>query len=510
QAADLITRVYNLITVQCGVLYLIDGAGTLAFLAFLAFGRYGGVVLGGEDSRTEFTTPSWVAMLFCAGVGAGLLYWAVIEWAYYIDAPPFGLAPRSTEAIEWAASYGLFHWGPTGWGLLCLPTLAIAYPYYARRIPYLRLSTAYISYLPGGVHSRRGRLIDFLFMINLIGGAGTSLGLSKPMIAASLAKLVGIEHDFALDVGVVVFCIAIFGTSAYLGLQKGFQRLANLNMLIALGLLVFVLAVGPTLFILKTGLNSLGLVLQNFIRMTTWTDPIRNSGFVEDWTVFYWAWWVAYGPFIGIFVTRISRGRSVRQVVLGMLTFGSLGSGAFFVVFGNFALHLELSGAAVPAFRAGRLFHRRRRLPRHHLRLRVLHACLGVDATTGGRREPGALEPRVLGLRPGRAADRADVHRGRPEGRPVDHHRRVAAADLRRPADEPVADEDAARGYAPDLTGRARSGAPSALTRPACLKPPRPRPRRRDPRGWRRPERASRSGTARAARCRPGRARSLP
>jgi len=344
RAAEYITRGYNLITTQCGFLYLIYGIGTLAFLAFLAFGRYGGVVLGSRGSQTEFTTTSWIAMLFCAGVGAGLLYWAVIEWAYYIDAPPFGLAPRSDDAIEWAASYGLFHWGLTGWALFCLPTLAIAYPYYVRKVPYLRLSTACLSYLPGGVHSRRGRLIDFLYMINLIGGTGTSLGLSTPMIAASVARLTGIEHTFALDTGVVLFCIAIFSTSAYLGLQKGFQRLAHLNMVVALGLLLYVLAAGPTLFMLKTGLNSIGLVLQNFVRMNTWTDPIRNSGFVESWTVFYWAWWVAYGPFVGIFVTRISRGRTIRQVVLGMLTFGSLGAAAFFIVFGNYALHLELSG----------------------------------------------------------------------------------------------------------------------------------------------------------------------
>ncbi len=342
-AAIFITAAYDAITERFSVVYLLYGAGVLGFLVFLGASRYGNVLLGDKGDQPEFPTRTWVSMLFCAGVGAGLLYWAVIEWAYYIQAPPFGLEPGSTAAIEWSASYGLFHWGVTGWALFCLPTLAIAYPYYVRKIPYLRLSTACIAYLPNGVNSRRGRVIDFLYMLNLIGGTGTSLGLSTPMIAASFAALTGLEHNFVLEVIMVLFCIAIFGSSAYIGLQAGFRRLADWNMLIAFALLLFVLAVGPTVFILKMGLNSIGLVLQNFIRLNTWTDPIENAGFVESWTVFYWAWWIAYGPFVGIFVTRISRGRTIRQVIAGMLVFGSLGAAAFFIIFGNYALHLELS-----------------------------------------------------------------------------------------------------------------------------------------------------------------------
>ena len=282
-------------------------------------------------------------MLFSAGVGAGLLYWAFVEWGYYIDAPPLGVAAGTPEAVEWAASYGLHHWGIAGWAFFCLPTLAISYAYYARKIPYLRLSTGCTAFLPNGVLSKRGRFIDFLFMINLVGGTGTSLGLTTPMLAASLSRLTGLEDTEVMKVAVVLLCIAIFGTSAYLGLKKGIKRLADLNMYLALALLFFVLAVGPTLFILKVGTNSIGLVLQNFIRINTWTDPITKSGFIENWTVFYWAWWLAYAPYVGIFVTRISRGRTIREVVFGMLAFGSLGAALFFIVFGNYALHLHLT-----------------------------------------------------------------------------------------------------------------------------------------------------------------------
>lgn len=343
QAGVMVRKAYDAITMNLGFLYQWYGVAVLVFLLYLAFGRFGKVRLGPEDSRPEFPTLSWISMLFCAGIGAGLLYWAVIEWGYYLDAPPFGVEPRSDAAIEWAGSYGLFHWGVSAWGFYCLPALAIAYPFYVRKVPYLRLSTGCLRYLPGGATSRRGRVIDFLYMINLIGGTGTSLGLSSPMIAASFAELVGLPHDFVLEVLVVIFCIAVFGTSAWLGLERGFKKLADFNLWLALTLLFFVLAVGPTLFILKMGTNSIGLVLQNLVRMSTWTDPVANTRFVEDWTVFYWAWWVAYGPFVGIFVTRISYGRTIREVIAGMLIFGSLGAWLFFIIFGNYALHLEIN-----------------------------------------------------------------------------------------------------------------------------------------------------------------------
>jgi len=344
RAETSIIGAYDALTQRFGVLYLWYGFGALVFLLWLAASRYGRVRLGGDDIAPEFRTPSWLAMMFCAGVGAGLLYWAAIEWGYYIDKPPHGFAPRSPEAIEWAAAYGLFHWGPTGWAIQCLPGLAIAYAYYQRRVPYLRLSTGCIALLPEGVNGIRGRALDFLYMLSIIGGAGTSLGLSTPMISAVFADFAGLERSFALDVSVVVACIAIFGTSAWLGIERGFKRMADAAMWVALLFLVFVLLAGPTLFILKMATNGIGLVLQNFLRMNTWTDPVRNAGFVENWTVFYWAWWIAYGPFVGLFVTRISRGRRLRDIILGMLSFGTLGAGIFFLVLGNYAMHLDLAG----------------------------------------------------------------------------------------------------------------------------------------------------------------------
>lgn len=344
KGAAVVIESYQFIALNFGWLYQLAGVAVLVFLLWLAFGRFGAVKLGRDGDDPEFSTYSWIAMLFCASIGAGLMYWSAIEWAHYYQAPPFGAEPGSAEAADWASAYGIFHWGFIAWGFYCLPTLAIAYPFYAERVPLLKYSLACHYWLGGHEHSPFARAMDFLFMMALIGGAGSSLGFSTPLIAALISQLTGIEPSFALETLVVGICVIAFATSVYLGLQRGIKRLSDINMAIAMGLLAFVFLAGPTLFILKTSLNSVGVVVQNFVAMATWTDPFTDSGFVEDWTVFYWAWWIAYGPFVGLFVTRISRGRSIRQVVLGMLLWGTLGGALFYMVLGNYSLGLQMSG----------------------------------------------------------------------------------------------------------------------------------------------------------------------
>ena len=337
-------KLYAFIANELGVLYLLASVAAIAFLVWLGLSRFGRVRLGADDETPEFREISWVGMLFCAGVGAGLLYWCATEWAYYYDAPPFGAEPRSVEAQEWASTYGLFHWGFTAWAFYCLPAIAIAVPYYRKPLDILRFSVSCHWFLKGNDHGPIARTIDFLFMIALLGGAASSLGFSTPMIAACLGWLFGIEPGDALEVSVVILCIFLFALSVWLGLRKGIKRLSDLNVMLAFGLLLFILVVGPTAFLLKTSLNSVGLMADNFLRMNFWTDPFTDSGFVESWTIFYWAWWIAFAPYIGLFVTRISRGRTVRQVIFGMLIWGSLGSWLFYMIMGNYALFLETSG----------------------------------------------------------------------------------------------------------------------------------------------------------------------
>lgn len=335
---------YAFISGKLGLLYLLASVAAIGFLVWLGCSRYGAVRLGEPDESPEFREISWVGMLFCAGVGAGLLYWCATEWAFYYDAPPFGATPRSVEAQEWASTYGLFHWGFTAWAFYCLPAIAIACPYYRKKLDILRFSVSCHWFLQGNEHGAVARTIDLLFMIALLGGAASSLGFSTPMIAACVGWLFGIEVDNTLEIAIVVLCMLLFSLSVWLGLKKGIKRLSDINVLLAFGLLLFILIVGPTAFLLKTSLNSVGLMADNFLRMNFWTDPFTESGFVESWTVFYWAWWIAFAPYVGLFVTRISRGRTIRQVIFGMLVWGSLGSWLFYMVMGNYAMFLELSG----------------------------------------------------------------------------------------------------------------------------------------------------------------------
>jgi BCCT family betaine/carnitine transporter len=338
-----VAQVYGWIASNLGFLYQWAAVGSILFLLWLGLGRHGSIRLGEEDERPEFSDFSWAGMLFCAGTGASLLVWAGVEWAFYYDSPPFGVTPRSTEAIEWGSAYGLFHWGIIAWCFYALPTIAIAYPFYVKKIPYLRASTALHSILgPDAGNSTLGRIVDLACMIALLGGAGSSLSMIAPTIAATIATLLAIETSFVLELMVILVCISLFSLSVYMGLEKGIKKLSDLNVYLSLAFLGFVLLAGPTLFILKMSTDSIGFMLSNFVRMATWTDPVEQSGFVESWSIFYWAWWVAFAPPIGVFVTRISRGRTIRQVIFSMVLFGSLGCSLFYAILGNYSLSLEL------------------------------------------------------------------------------------------------------------------------------------------------------------------------
>jgi BCCT family betaine/carnitine transporter len=344
-SGQVIDRLYAWLSSHLGPAYLWAGLGSFGFVSYLACSRYGSVVLGESRDDTEFSNFSWFSMLFCAGIASGLLYWSVIEWAYYYQKPPYGAVPGSPEAIEWAASYGLFHWGFSAWAFYALPSVCVAYACHRGGEASYRLSRACRPVLGRHADGWPGGAIDVLFIVGILGGASTSLGLSTPMIAEGISLLTGIARSFSMDIFIMLACGSIFATSVYLGLERGIRVLSNLNLVLALGIVVYVLASADTLFIVKMSTSAVGLVVQNFIRMTLWTDPVRASGFVEDWTVFYWAWWIAYAPFVGLFVARISRGRTIRQVVFGMLGAGTAGSWIFFMVLGNYGLSLEMSGA---------------------------------------------------------------------------------------------------------------------------------------------------------------------
>ena len=343
EAGIVLNDIYLWIAHEIGLLYQWAVILSFVFLLWLGFSRFGKRVLGDDD--VEYSTPSWVGMLFCAGVGAGLVYWTTIEWAYYLKQPPFGIEPHSDEALEWAATYPIFHWSLPAWSLYALAVVAIAYPYYKYKLKYLRLSGALVGLFgPSFVESKGGRFVDLLFILAMVGGTGTSLGLGMPMLGAVASSLLGVEESFGLTLALSVACVVLFGGSVYLGLDRGIKRLSDFNMGLAGFFLFWVLVTGPTMYALELGTSSLGLIVQELVRMTTWTDPIMETEFVEDWTIFYWAWWLAYAPFVGMFVTKISRGRTIREVVFGMLGYGSLGAAFFYIVWGNSVMWMDLNG----------------------------------------------------------------------------------------------------------------------------------------------------------------------
>ncbi len=347
---EFVDKANEFMTTQFGVLYLIVGLGIFFFLIYVAFSDNGRVKLGEEDERPEFNNFSWAGMLFCAGIGSSILYWGTIEWAYYYQGPPFGVEPGTKEAILWASTYGIFHWGPIAWAIYTLPALPMAYFYYVRKKPVLKISEATRPLIGKLADGPLGTIIDVLFMFGLLGGAGTTLALGTPMIAEGINALTGIPVTMVLKTMILILVTAIFAVSAYSGLRKGIKVLSDVNLILSILLLLFVLIFGPTRFLVETTTNSVGFLLDNFFHMSTWTEPFNTLGpyektnFPESWTVFYWAWWLVYAPFVGLFVAKISRGRSIKQMILGTIGYGTFGSILFFGILGNYGLHMQLTG----------------------------------------------------------------------------------------------------------------------------------------------------------------------
>ncbi|NGN97126.1 BCCT family transporter [Grimontia sp. S25] len=351
QGAEWIAIAKTFMTDKLGFMYLALGIAAFFFMAYIVFSDIGQIKLGDADEKPEFATGSWAAMLFCGGIGASILYWGTIEWAYYYQNPPFQLQAGSEEAVRWAATYGIFHWGPIAWSIYLIPAIPIAYFFYVRKQPVLKVSAALMPVIgEARSHGKLGKFIDVLFIFGLLGGAATTLGLAAPLINEGISYLFGIPSTTVTQIGVLLLCTALFAYSSYKGMDEGIKVLSNINFWGALGLLAFVLFAGPTLFMLETGLDSIGRMLSNFFVMATWAEPFGGYGtfedthFPQDWTIFYWAWWLVFAPSMGLFVARISRGRTIKQMVSGSIFFGSLGCALYFMILGNFGLSLQLSG----------------------------------------------------------------------------------------------------------------------------------------------------------------------
>jgi len=342
------TVLYNFLVPNFGWMFILSSFGFLAFSLYLAFSRYGKIRLGGQDEQPEFSTVSWVAMMFSAGMGIGLMFFGVAEPLSHMGSPPGGTAqPGTREAAQVAMEYSYFHWAFHPWAIYAVMGLALAYFCFRKGMPNL-ISTAFYPLLGDRVYGPIGKTIDILAIFATLFGSATSLGLGALQINQGLKAMFGFGGREAVGLAILIIAIltAAFILSAISGVHKGIQWIANTNMVLAVFLLVFLFFVGPTLFILNTFTQSLGGYIANLVPMSFSTAAFSDGEFISAWTVFYWAWWISWAPFVGTFIARISRGRTIREFVIGVILAPSMVSFIWFAVLGGAAINLQLSGAA--------------------------------------------------------------------------------------------------------------------------------------------------------------------
>lgn len=328
------------ITRNFGWFYLWAVLGLVVMSFVLAFSRYGNLKLGADDEEPEFSTGAWFAMLFAAGMGIGLVFWGVAEpLSHYADPPP-GIAPRTPDAAHAAMRYSFFHWGLHPWAVYSIVALAIAF-FQFRRGGVALVSTS-IQALPWRVFRSLGPLVNALAVIATAFGVAASLGMGALQINSGLHAVAGVPVGATAQVAIIVATTITFLASAVTGLARGIKWLSSFNLVLAglLALAVFVL--GPSVAIVDTLTTTLGNYASDFVRMSLRTTPFRDSQWVGSWTIFYWAWWVSWSPFVGLFIARVSRGRTIREFIVGTVIAPSLAAFVWFSVFGGGALNLEI------------------------------------------------------------------------------------------------------------------------------------------------------------------------
>src|SRR3954468_3698225 len=302
-----------------GWLFVLSAAAFVAFAAYMGFSRYGTLRLGRDGDRPEFRTSSWIAMMFSAGMGIGLMFYAVAEPISHLGAPPLGLERAGTqEAARLSMQYTYFHWALTPWCLYGIVGLALGYFSLRKGMPNL-ISTAFHPLIGDRVNGPIGKSIDVFALWATLFGTAPSLGFGAAQINSGLNFLGDVPISNGLEVAVIGILTGLFVLSAVSGVEKGVQFLSNVNMVLAIVLALFVLLVGPFVFIWETFTESVGAYLYQFVPMSFRSGAFGGSEWLSRWTICYWAWWISWTPFVGTFLARISKGRTIREYLLGVL-----------------------------------------------------------------------------------------------------------------------------------------------------------------------------------------------
>lgn len=320
--------------------------GSLFFLVFsigLAVSRFGDLKLGQDHEKPQYGYFGWFSMLFAAGMGIGLIFWGVAEPLSHYAQPPGYLEPQSGEAAAFAMRHSFFHWGLHPWAIYIIMSLAVAYFSFRRGMPPL-ISSCFYPLLGERINGPIGYLIDILSVLATIFGIVTSLGLGAIQITSGLATISPLPDVFATTLGVIAVVTVLFLISSLTGLDKGIQMLSKANIILALLLLTFMLIVGPTVYILSIFTTTIGQYFANLLEMSLASNPFEGYQWTKSWTMFYWAWWISWAPFVGLFVASISRGRTIREFILGAMLVPTLLTFVWFSVFGGAGLHLQIVG----------------------------------------------------------------------------------------------------------------------------------------------------------------------
>lgn len=311
----------------------------LGFLFYLMISRFGHIRLGKDDEKPEFSFIGWISMLFSGGMGVGLVFWSAAEPMWHYASNPF-TPSFSDESASMSMQLTFFHWGLHPWAIFCVTALALAYFSYRKGLPFSLRSILY-PLIGDRIYGPIGHTVDILTIAITAFGVAQSLSMSVLQINSGLNQVFGLSNSLSLQFMMLAVLCGIATISVVIGINRGMQRLSELNMILAILLIAILLIIGPTRYLLNTLLESTGNYAQNIISMSLWSDTQKDSGWQNWWTAFYWPWWMTWGPFVGMFIARISRGRTIRELIAGALLVPTLVTAIWMSVVGGSALKVE-------------------------------------------------------------------------------------------------------------------------------------------------------------------------
>ncbi|MDH2435898.1 BCCT family transporter [Pokkaliibacter sp. MBI-7] len=313
---------------------------------WLIISPYGSIRLGKDEDRPEFSNFSWFSMLFGAGIGIGILFWSIAEPIYHLQGNPFitDAQKGTVEAAQVAMRIAIFHWGLHGWGLFAVIGMLLAYFSYRKGLP-LSIRSSLYPIFGERIYGPIGHAADLLSVFGTVFGIATSLGLGAKQMNTGLHYLFGLEVSTPVQIVLIVVISAIATASVLSGVNKGIRLLSEWNMHLTVVILALFIVFGPTVYLLGAFFTNLGDYITHAVNLGFWVNPNPKDTWQGDWTIFYWGWWIAWAPFCGIFIARISKGRTIREFVIGVLIAPTLLAAFWITIFGNTAMHIQLFGA---------------------------------------------------------------------------------------------------------------------------------------------------------------------